>query len=502
MKRKHNGHKKAADKRKVQIVPWFSKAEWEEVYSHLYSSDMTKKAKALDRISAWRARMDNHVPYGIEATATMVRAVVEDEQSVGEKGCQTDTVETLYAMGITRFIAYVYVSGQVIHKLITRAEMTEKLNIPDWIVGIRNQIAHGHLPSLILLRKATKHALTWMQENYWEKELVGMKDVDSSGGMVERSTSVVTSAAPEQVRRALRRYQELKLQRSSNADNHESLKEELQLLNTLVIKSGQVCADVLCEDGFLSMTKYQLQAVTGREFVVEESIDEKVIGLWSPVLSLFLKNRASLFLLKSLLQKLGSSDRITSTLALRWMELIIQSAPDYSGSEISAKKPAKVNWLELLTAAAESPNVHTTRIMECIFGRMKPEVGGSVKDELLKLVRIRVGQIEEDGDLQMEEDGEPRVYTLEDLQQVPSTQQGSWELSTDIAWWKYPVGVIPGQAVESAPELTLPSTATQFTTQQGSCSDCSTDDTELTEPEPTRHDTALQTDILSAINIL
>jgi len=37
------------------------------------------------------------------------------------------------------------------------------MNVPDWIVGLRHDITHGHMPSLESLIAGAKEAMIWLK---------------------------------------------------------------------------------------------------------------------------------------------------------------------------------------------------------------------------------------------------------------------------------------------------------------------------------------------------
>lgn len=77
-----------------------------------------------------------------------------------------EDLRLMYATSIMRFINHITHVGYT--KQSTLYEIAKQLNIPEWIVNIRHEAAHGKdLPSLSALRIATNFLLTWLHVMYF-----------------------------------------------------------------------------------------------------------------------------------------------------------------------------------------------------------------------------------------------------------------------------------------------------------------------------------------------
>merc|ERR1719320_1821965 len=84
-------------------------------------------------------------------------------------------------------------------------------HIPEWIVDVRHETTHGHLPSRRVLLDAMAFCLEWVRANYWEAEykvMTGKEGVTSSAGAV---VDVRDSEAFQSLHNALDAYQYLKI---------------------------------------------------------------------------------------------------------------------------------------------------------------------------------------------------------------------------------------------------------------------------------------------------
>ncbi|XP_065579540.1 uncharacterized protein LOC136039593 isoform X2 [Artemia franciscana] len=153
----------------LRCVPWSTYKEFQLVKENLLSDDYEKRRIGLDLISAWRARA-SVLPAGAETSSYLVAAL---DMDVAEYG---DLAKMSVATAIVRFINLVTHLGQTgpYHQVL--ADVATSMNVPDWIVGLRHDITHGHMPSLESLIAGAKEAMIWLKSNYWEIEETRVRD--------------------------------------------------------------------------------------------------------------------------------------------------------------------------------------------------------------------------------------------------------------------------------------------------------------------------------------
>ncbi|ETE66779.1 Protein LAS1-like protein [Ophiophagus hannah] len=69
-------------KRPRNVVPWQSKAEWDQVMVGLYCEDCQTQRDALDRVSVWKSRFGSKMPLAVECTADLIRCKLLDVSGV------------------------------------------------------------------------------------------------------------------------------------------------------------------------------------------------------------------------------------------------------------------------------------------------------------------------------------------------------------------------------------------------------------------------------------
>ena len=143
-----------------RTVGWICDGEWAQVYKQLFGENIQDQHHALEIIEVWRVRFASKIPVAIEATYRLV------ETLVGSQGLSIGVKQQSYAAAILQFV------GLLTEHLLKRNVMTirslgEAIGLPEWIINLRNTIAHGPLPSYFMLEKAVLFSLNWLKEKHW-----------------------------------------------------------------------------------------------------------------------------------------------------------------------------------------------------------------------------------------------------------------------------------------------------------------------------------------------
>lgn len=163
----------------VKQVPWLSPAEWHDVYRQTYSNDAVEQAKAYETLLAWKARMPK-LPVGVDCTLSILQVCLRDREwtSKIDSGelpmyCEND-LSLMYSTTIMRFLNHFSNIGHT--KQTSMFKIASQLKIPEWIVQLRHDTAHGYeLPSIGVLRIAINILLHWLHDEYWAPEARAME---------------------------------------------------------------------------------------------------------------------------------------------------------------------------------------------------------------------------------------------------------------------------------------------------------------------------------------
>ena len=182
------------DDNDVIVRPWFSEEEWIKVAQHviigtdqrlikahfqddegLGQIDTTDQVeafrRAVEQITIWKART-HKLAAGVETTFCLLQGAISYAKSLKEQDISSESSVCLcLAASVNRFLNLICHTGFNLFGLTKYYDVAEHFGIPDWIVEVRHETAHGHMPSEELLLDALAFSLKWIALNYWIPEL-------------------------------------------------------------------------------------------------------------------------------------------------------------------------------------------------------------------------------------------------------------------------------------------------------------------------------------------
>ncbi|XP_063985441.1 ribosomal biogenesis protein LAS1L [Diachasmimorpha longicaudata] len=157
-----------------KLVPWFSLSEWHDVYKQIYSNDTEQQTRGYEMLLVWKSRMPK-LPVGIECTLSLIQVCLRDRswsQQINSGALpmyHENDLSLMYSTTIMRFLNHISNIGPT--KQTSLFQIAKQLRIPEWIVNLRHDTAHGHeLPPITLLRMASNILLIWLNDEYWVPE--------------------------------------------------------------------------------------------------------------------------------------------------------------------------------------------------------------------------------------------------------------------------------------------------------------------------------------------
>ncbi|XP_018345422.1 PREDICTED: uncharacterized protein LOC108750468 isoform X1 [Trachymyrmex septentrionalis] len=120
------------------------------------------------------------LPVGVDCTLSILQVCLRDREwtSKIDSGelpmyCEND-LSLMYSTTIMRFLNYFSNIGHT--KQTSMFKIASQLKIPEWIVELRHETAHGYeLPSIGVLRIAINILLHWLHDEYWAPEACAME---------------------------------------------------------------------------------------------------------------------------------------------------------------------------------------------------------------------------------------------------------------------------------------------------------------------------------------
>ncbi|EJD04249.1 Las1-like protein [Fomitiporia mediterranea MF3/22] len=160
-------------------VPWISLAELDQVCNWIYTdeTDLDAKAKAINRLSAWRAITP--LPHALEAALSILSSITLDASVPGSlfhaqrphngqiispeaKNSLILSVRQSYATAIVRLVNGLVDPLQLGAYARSIASIAAQIGLPQWLVEIRHAATHEDLPGLEILRSGAKEACIYL----------------------------------------------------------------------------------------------------------------------------------------------------------------------------------------------------------------------------------------------------------------------------------------------------------------------------------------------------
>ncbi|XP_055909683.1 uncharacterized protein LOC129944345 [Eupeodes corollae] len=170
-------------KRKTLVAPWKNIEEFNKVYSWIYGEKSTNETKVLAcrQMTVWKIRRANLTPAAILGTLVILEIQLRDSKN--DSTCSAEELkelQILYASAFTRFFNYMSSIMQTqSQNMKTMYETAKELNLRSFVVDLRHICAHGQdMPSIEILRSASKYCLRWLEDFYWKSQSHSMQNVD------------------------------------------------------------------------------------------------------------------------------------------------------------------------------------------------------------------------------------------------------------------------------------------------------------------------------------
>ncbi|VDN31816.1 unnamed protein product [Dibothriocephalus latus] len=160
-----------------RLVPWSCVSEYEKVANSLKSTDLLVLKEAVMIMRIWLCRVNvSKIPRSILCTYELMVARLEQSTPA-------------LALAIMRFISLASSEDQDrlrSPQAIPVSSLARKAGLPDWMSDLRNDIAHGHLPTRAFLNETYSVCMDWLEE-FWQCNLPGaeMDSLDNTQNAID-----------------------------------------------------------------------------------------------------------------------------------------------------------------------------------------------------------------------------------------------------------------------------------------------------------------------------
>ncbi len=143
-------------------LPWYSLCEFRNVAQQISCDDFDDLVECVRLMQVWLIRANmSMIPRAIICTYELLLAKVQRSTPA-------------LALAVMRFISLVSSEDQDRSRggfAIPVYSLARQAGLPAWMSDLRNDIAHGSVPSELAIRKAAEYALQWVME-FWRKNSI------------------------------------------------------------------------------------------------------------------------------------------------------------------------------------------------------------------------------------------------------------------------------------------------------------------------------------------
>ncbi|KAF4607063.1 hypothetical protein EYR38_001120 [Pleurotus pulmonarius] len=145
-------------------VPWASLDDLDQVCTWIYYEDSEEsKLLAIQTLSAWKAT--TALPHALDSTLSLLAVTQQDNSQTNSSSYLS--LRQSYAAALIRLVNGLVDPLQLGVYARSIATIAAQLGLPAWLVELRHAATHEDLPSLELLRQASRESLTWLLNNYF-----------------------------------------------------------------------------------------------------------------------------------------------------------------------------------------------------------------------------------------------------------------------------------------------------------------------------------------------
>jgi hypothetical protein len=111
----------------------------------------------------------------------LLKVILNDCPSLTGRCCQYQRSESelrlMYSMCIVRAVNGLVEPSQQSYFAESIQSLATKIGLPSWFVDLRHDSTHNTLPSINLLRSASRSLLLWSRETYWDQQHIYLENL-------------------------------------------------------------------------------------------------------------------------------------------------------------------------------------------------------------------------------------------------------------------------------------------------------------------------------------
>uniref|UniRef100_A0A915Q182 Uncharacterized protein n=1 Tax=Setaria digitata TaxID=48799 RepID=A0A915Q182_9BILA len=439
----------------------FTKREW-EIVTNLYRSDKIFELKhAVALIVSWKARLGDSVHVAADMTEMLLRAVIMDKETRNDDWFRIGNVKLAYCAAIIRFVNYVNEICQSKYEFKTIASAVSDVGIPEWVVDIRHNATHSHLPSLQSLRLAAAYCRNWLWEHHWSRpvaEAIGlnfnMQNENDENELQQEAANLINRFMLHSLKK-----------KTDKTGTKKILQNIMTKMETFIMTHPWEFLNTFLIDGYLILDKKQVKSVGYDLFSKNENIwviPEDLQLFWKPIFH-YLNEAKMLPELLFQLFAIVSEDEVEAIRKRQVTSWIDRMLCAYVESNVLTQD----EWERILKAIMLAPN----EIKSAYFDKILQKVEKITEQKQIALKQLAIltakkPTVSVESASPIASDISVSFKTVKDLKKLmeqkemekPSETMDSSNCSSEVQHWSacnpaewkgIPLGLTPEQSTES-----------------------------------------------------
>ncbi|KHN85798.1 hypothetical protein Tcan_12923 [Toxocara canis] len=237
------------------------------------------------------------------------------------------------------------------------------MNVPAWIVQVRHEATHAHLPPLKRLREAARWCHEWLWHNHWKKPVdEAMSAEEEKGIALPTLNDRIVALIDDFIRYRMNHPDEGLRPYRPRANGL------LDQLEKMVLSNLNDFVDAFLSDGYLIMNENQL-----RDAAMSEQTDVKGIWhvpatlqlFWQPVFSILNRAKALPELLYQLVVALGASPvtNVRRRQLVGWVDRMLDAF-------LHSQQLSELDWKRIMRRMLDCRENFTDTHLEAVAGKI------------------------------------------------------------------------------------------------------------------------------------
>lgn len=276
-------------KRHPTIVCYRDVQELIIIKDWFYNFDDSKdnRYRAIQKVKALSSR--GKLPHAIESTSLLTSTILTDPSEGGTNN-DSNVLQLSYTMALIRFVNGLLDPFQQSNFAIPLHQLAKNLNLPSFFVELRHMGTHELLPNLNILRIASRQALNWLYDNYWNNveetdDLEDNEDNENERIDINKLTPIIDTCITNlKVFKKIRK-QDLNLVIKFGNSSESGIKywKAIGNLKHLLLEDSGALTKTLIFKNFLIYNYDKLQARESKKF----KFNSLLIKLYKPLIEEF-----------------------------------------------------------------------------------------------------------------------------------------------------------------------------------------------------------------------